>query len=689
MVDTIFSAGVQVLSWPAIGYLMVGIGIGFVVGLLPGLGGAVTLALMLPFVFGLEPINAFALLVAMFATTSNTGELTSILFGVPGEGTTAASILDGHPMATRGEAGRAMGASLASSAMGAIIGVVAIGALIPILRPVVLSFSSPELFALSILGITFISALSGASLLRGVAMGGLGLSLSTMGTDHQFSILRYTFDQTYLYDGLGLIPIAIGLFAVPEIIDLFLKGTSISQGIKSDVGGVRQGVWDAVRHRGLVIRSGIIGVFIGIIPGIGSAAAQWTAYAHAVQSSPNKERFGHGAIEGVLAPGTVTNAKEGGALVPTLLVGVPGSLTMAILLTAFFIVGLVPGPEMVSKHLDVVYGIIWAFFFGAMISVALAFAVLGQLARITNIRAYLLVPFIIVLVWLGAFGASNNFGDLALAAFAGLVGFVMVKLDWPRPPLVLGLVLGPLAEKYLGISVQRYDADWIGRPIVIAAFAVALLSIVYSLYQHRKMSKTTEERADADTVLPSSAEAPAPAPGGPGAGGTAALARPRTALLQLVSLKSGDLAFAGVWAAVVAVAIVIALPWQFEVKVFPLLVLIPTLLALLVYMVRRMLWNAGAPAPSAELSNGADAYQGGSLAAILGWIVGSFTLAWMIGFQAGLPLFIFLFLKFQSGESWFRSVLLAAITWGILYQFFGEFLVYPWPEAQLQRWISG
>ncbi|MGH7828932.1 MAG: tripartite tricarboxylate transporter permease, partial [Candidatus Binatia bacterium] len=349
-------------------FMLVGIFIGFWVGILPGLGGAATLALMLPFIYQMEPVVAFAFLLGSNAVTATTGDITSILFGVPGEGTTAATVVDGHPMAKKGEAGRALGAALMSSLIGAVFGAFALALAIPIVRPLVLSIASPEFFMLAILGITFVASLSGGNLAKGLTAGGFGLVLAMVGLDPIDSVPRYTFEpilgeelSLFFWDPISLVAVTVGLFAIPEIIDLSVQGSSIAREQIGKIGGVMQGIKDTFHHWWLVIRCSALGAYIGVLPGLGGATAQWVAYAHAVQSSPDKERFGKGAVEGVLGPGAANNSKEGGSLVPTIAFGVPGSVSMAILLGAFIIQGITPGPDMLdpAKHLTLTFSFVW------------------------------------------------------------------------------------------------------------------------------------------------------------------------------------------------------------------------------------------------------------------------------------------------------------------------------------------
>ena len=491
--------------------LLLGIAIGFVVGILPGLGGAVTLALMLPFTFGMDPTQAFAFLLGANAVTATTGDITSVIFGVPGEGISAATIVDGHPMAKNGEAGRALGAALMSSLVGAIFGALMLAIAIPIIRPLVLAIASPEFFMLAILGITFVAALSGGNMLKGLTIGGFGLGLAMIGLDPIQGIPRYTLEpiigqkeSLFLWDGINFVAITVGLFAIPEIIDLGVKGTGIAERASDKLGGVTEGVKDTFRHWALVLRCSAIGAYIGILPGLGGGPAQWMAYAHAVQSTPDKERFGKGAVEGVLGPGAANNSKEGGSLIPTIAFGIPGSLSMAVLLGAFIIQGLVPGPNMLDPNLPVrpdaaalgefvptglelTFSFVWVLIISNIITVAVAFLFLRQIARITEIRGALIIPFILLLVYLGGFTVANRPQDLALVIVFGVLGWLMVKYDWPRPPMLLGLVLGRLAENRLFISTQIHgDFGWLDRPGVIIIGVIILTSLFYPFWQERR-----------------------------------------------------------------------------------------------------------------------------------------------------------------------------------------------------------
>ncbi|MGH7928101.1 MAG: tripartite tricarboxylate transporter permease, partial [Candidatus Binatia bacterium] len=399
MLEAFVSGFWQTVAWPAFGYMLTGILIGFWVGLLPGLGGLSTLALMLPFSYSIkDPISAFAFLLGMLAVTGTTGDLTSILFGIPGEGTAAAMILDGYPMSKRGEAGRALGAAITASVIGSLIGAVSLAISIPIMRPLVLLFGSPELFIIAIMGITFIGTLAGPSLTKGLLAGGIGLMLAAIGVDPQTGSLRYTFGSLYLWDRLDLVPVVVGLFAIPEIVDLGVRGTSIAGATTGKLTGVMEGVKDAFRHIWLVTRCSLIGVYFGILPVLGASVAQWISYAHAVQGLKDKSQAGKGAIEGVLGPGAANNSTRGGDLIPTIAFGIPGSGSMALLLGAMLIVGLNPGPEMLKSRLDVTFSMVWVLIIANFIVAGVCFMFLNHLAKLTFIRGSLLIPFLLFLV---------------------------------------------------------------------------------------------------------------------------------------------------------------------------------------------------------------------------------------------------------------------------------------------------
>ena len=655
---------VQVFAWPTFGLMLIGIAVGFVVGILPGLGGPTTLALMLPFVFKMSPVEAFAFLLGMAAVTATTGDITSILFGIPGEPTTASTIVDGHPMAKKGEAGRALGAVIMSSLFGAVFGAFVLALAIPIVRPLVLTFGSPEFFMLSLLGITFVAALSGEAPLKGLVAGMLGLWFATIGLNPVSGTQRYTFGQLFLWDGIGLVPVTIGFFAIPELIDLAVQGSSIAKLEVGKLGGVWQGVKDTFTHWLLVLRCSALGTFIAIIPGMGAATTQWLAYAHAVQSSPGRERFGKGAVEGVLGPGAANNSTLGGSLVTTIAFGVPASVSTAILMGAFLIQGLVPGPSMLTPepkgHLGVTFAMVWTIVVSNVITVAICFLFLNQLVKITQVRGTLLIPSILMLIYVGAFAEKNVFEDLGVVLLFGGIGWVMAKLGWPRPPLLLGLVLGPLAENKLFLSTDNYGLGWLARPGVLVLAAVMAAGLLYPFWSARKRRPEAER---------------ASAPGG----------------LRF----DGGTAF--------ALAIVILFAWALwesrgfgtRAGLFPWAVCIPGLGLAIVQLARDVTGHRGRPAEvnpaEAAIDEGPDVppdvarRRSIEMAA---WIVGYLVAIWLIGFPLGTLLMTLSYLSVGARERWPMTIIISAFGFAFVYGVFEKGLGVPFPPGRLFAWLG-
>jgi TctA family transporter len=462
-------------------FLMLGCIMGLVLGIIPGIGGLAGTAMLLPFTFAMDPYSAFALLLGLGATTATGDPIPAILFGVPGGAASAATVLDGFPMAKRGEAGRALSAAYMSSLMGGIFGAALLAVSIPILRPVMLYLGSPELLAFSVLGISMVAVLSGNAPLRGVAAGCLGVMIAMIGSDPQTGTLRWTMDSLYLWDGLPITPVLLGLFALPELCDLLIARTTISKEIdkKNIYKGQWQGVKDCFENWWLIMRCSWIGGGIGSIPGISASVVDWLAYGHALKTEKGAaQTFGKGDVRGVIASESSNNAKEGGALVPTVAFGVPGSATMAILLGAFLIHGLVPGPDMLHKNLDITYAMVWSVALANILGAGLCYAFSPQFARLATLRYTLILPAVLGIVYIGAFEASRNWGDLFALLLFGLLGWLMKQFKWPRPPLVLGLVLGDSIERYMFISIERYGFSWLWRPVVAVLLIMSIVGLV-------------------------------------------------------------------------------------------------------------------------------------------------------------------------------------------------------------------
>lgn len=471
------------------GLILLAIPIGMFFGAVPGLGGKLGIVLVIPFVFGMDPLPGAIFLLAMHAVVHTGGSIPSILFGVPGTGPDAATIVDGYPMAQKGEAGRALGASLGASGVGGIIGAIFLAAMLPVLRPVVLAFSPAEFFLLAIFGITFIAMLSGDSLIKGVAVGFLGIIVSLVGLDPHTGSQRFTFDQLFLWDGVSVLVAVLGLFAIPEMLSLGVKGGAISevQGkiARYDFKQVLQGITDVFRNPWLTVRTSIIGAVIGAIPGLGGDAASWLCYGHAVQTCKNPENFGKGDVRGVIAPETANNSKEGGSLLPTLFFGVPGSSGMAIMLGAFVMLGIQPGPHIALDGMNLVWSLIWALALANFLSVFIFLAMAPAFSLLVFVRGAMLIPFVLLLAFLGAYLSESVWENILLLLGIGVLGYFLKKYGWPRPPFVIGLVLGRIAEDSIHKALAIWGPTFFFRPLSLVLIAMIILTIGFYIGRKR------------------------------------------------------------------------------------------------------------------------------------------------------------------------------------------------------------
>ena len=665
--DIFFSALLQVLAPHTFGIMLVGIAVGLVVGVLPGLGGAATLAMMLPFVYPMDAISAFAFLLGMHAVTATGGDITSVLFGIPGEATSAATVLDGHPMARRGEAGRALGAVLFSSLVGALVGAVVLAVSVPVIRPVVLQLGPPEFLMLTVLGLSFIVSLAGRNLVKGFLMAAFGFLLALVGLDPQSSIPRFTFGQLYLWEGISVVPVVVGLFGGAEVLQLMMTKYSIAERRTGErVAGVMQGVRDAVGRWWLILRASAIGLGIGVIPGMGGAVSQFVAYAHARHTSKHPETFGKGNIEGVIAAGAVNNSREGGNLIPTVAFGIPGSISMAILLSVFLLKGLVPGPDMLTRNLDVTYAMVWIIVLSNIIAVAVSFMFLNQLVRLTYLQARLLVPFLMVLVAFGAYTAHNSLADIVLMLGATVVGIAAIRWDWPRAPLLLALVLGDIAERYLFLSYSLYEWDWLVRPLVVAFALITVAGLVWPLVRSRRSGLGSPRFVPARADLP---------------------------------ITLGFLA-AGAW------VIFQASSWPFRTSVFPLVtgsLLVGLALVKLGASVGRVrpgvtVGDRGAPGDHpadlhadlhSDLPEVFATASRGEWTAAAGWMAGFFLMLWLLGALVTVPLFAVAYLLAVARQSPLVAGGYALVSWMFVYGLFDRVLHIPLPAGVLLRRLGG
>lgn len=461
-------------------WLLVGVGIGLILGLIPGLGGITGMAVLLPLIVGMDPASGIGMLIGLNAATTIGDTFPSVLMGVPGTAASQATVVDGYPMARKGLANVALGAAFTSNMIGGIIGAVALFLIIPIARPIIVGIGSPQLFMLSLLGLCLVIVISRGSLAPALITGLLGMLLAMVGSASMTGEYRFTGGSVYLFDGIDLAVLAIGLFALPSVLSLLVQGEAVAHGMPHTKGGVLRGAREALRHKRVIVGNSLLGTALGIIPGIGGSVIDWIAYG-ATKRLVRKDRdnFGKGDIRGVIAPEAANNAKDGGVLVPTLMFGIPGSATAAILLGGLATMGVATGPTILRpENIYLVFVFVWtlalANAFGAIASASMA----GPLSKLSLLKPYSYAPFLIIIMVLAGFQSGVHWGDIVLVMVIALLSWGMQAIKWPRPPLIIGFVLGQGAENYLWISVSRYEWSWLTQPatIIIGLLVVGTLA---------------------------------------------------------------------------------------------------------------------------------------------------------------------------------------------------------------------
>ncbi|RDE19847.1 tricarboxylate transporter [Motiliproteus coralliicola] len=492
MIDAFLTALQTILSGTHLIYLAGGVFLGLAIGIFPGLGGIAGLSLLLPFLYGMDPVSALAMLIGLVAVIPTSDTFTSVLMGIPGSSGSQATVLDGFPMAKKGQAARALSAAFSASLFGGLFGAIVLTAFVLIARPVILAFGSAELFMLTLLGLSMVGVLAGSSLVKGLSACGLGLLLGSIGGAPATGEYRMSFDNDYMMDGIPLVVVGLGIFALPEIIDLLRQNRPIAEASKLGSGWL-DGVRDLIRNKWLALRCAVIGCIVGALPGLGGSVVDWIAYGHAVQTTKDKSGFGKGDVRGVLAPESSNNAKEGGGLIPTLLFGIPGSGSMAVFLGGMVLIGLEPGPAMVSTDLDITYTIVWSLALANVIGAGACLFMSKWVARLTTIPYALMAPFMIMVICFAAFQATRDLGDLVALMAIGVLGVLMKRFGWPRPAFLIGFVLAGGMETYLYQALQFDGIGFLTKPGVLIIGAMTVASIYFAARHASKNAKAAKQ----------------------------------------------------------------------------------------------------------------------------------------------------------------------------------------------------
>lgn len=455
---------------------------GVLAGALPGLSATVSVSLLIPITFSMEPVAGLAMLAAIYTAAVYGGSISAILIHTPGSPASAATALDGYQMTLKGEGAKALGVATIASATGGTISAIALLFLAPPLSRIALAFSAPEYFLIAIFGLTIIGSLAGKSVVKGVAAGALGLLVATIGVDVLTGFPRYTFGNTSLQGGISLIPALIGLFSLSQVMIL---AENRGGGPSNTIGALEGKVLPTLRELKsifvTIIRSSGIGVFVGMLPGAGGDIGSWVGLNEAKRFSRDKEKFGTGVIEGVAAPEAANNAVTGGALIPLLVLGIPGSATTAVLLGGILIQGLQPGRDLFTTQANITYAIILGFMLANIIMGVVGLLGARYFVKVTSTPQNILIPLIVVLSVVGSYAINNNIFDVWVMVAFGLIGYFLRKTGFPPAPVVLGLILGSIAENGLRQSFVLAQGDvfayFLSRPISIVLIIMIVLSL--------------------------------------------------------------------------------------------------------------------------------------------------------------------------------------------------------------------
>jgi len=463
-------------------------GFGIIVGALPGLGATMAMALILPMTFKWSVDTAIITLIAIYCGATYGGSISAILINTPGTPASGATTFDGFPMAQQGRADEALGISAMASFVGGVSGAVCLFLVAPPLARFALRFGPPELFLIAILCFIVISAVGKGHLVKGLIASGIGLMVSFIGMDTMTGYMRFTFGSWYLEDGVNMISVLIGLFAVSEVISMAESGGAIAK-VESKVGSFSK-VWKGCKLVFLypvsLLRSTLFGCVIGALPALGVTTASFLAYLTTVRTSKNPESFGQGNPEGVLSPEAANNAVTGTALIPTLTLGIPGSGATAVILGALIIQGIIPGPDLFRVNPQYVYAIMWGVLIVNVFMFLLGLSSASIASRVTAIPTAVLAPSILVLCFSGAYALNRSWGDVIVAVVFGLLGYLMKKLKYPHLGLILGLILGPIAEKSFYQSLRISGGSWaifFTRPICLILLVCIAFLLIYSAYK--------------------------------------------------------------------------------------------------------------------------------------------------------------------------------------------------------------
>jgi TctA family transporter len=502
--DALVEGAGLLFSWgPLLGMLIV-LPVALLSGLIPG-GGLPTAVVILGLAWTIDPLVAATVVVFSMAASDITEPVPAILLGIPGSRTSQATVLDGYPLSQQGKAGYALGASYTCTLVGGLFGGLALLTSLPVARELVKYFGSAEFFLLALMGIFAVALVSQGAMVKGLLTSAFGMGIATVGYSVQGNVVRADMGLNYLWEGITLTPIIVGLFALPELIDLVMSNSRVNRtAAATELAFAREQVYAGMRtalrdHKFLLFRSSLIGTFVGAMPGVGGSAGHWIAYSNARQTEKGASKtFGRGDIRGVIAADASNNSSDGGVLIPTILFGIPGSAGMAILLAILVLGGMNPGPSMLSEQLPFTMAIILTLMLANVIVVPIMLYAAPLVMRLADTPPAVIAAPTIGVVTLAAFSANFSLADLVVVAVFMVMGMFMKAYGWPRPPILIAIVLTPILEQYFNIAINAYGWGMFSRPQFITIAVIMVAVLLYSVKLQREARRSSS--APSDTV---------------------------------------------------------------------------------------------------------------------------------------------------------------------------------------------
>ncbi len=675
MLEAAVSAAEQLFApGPLLAMLLV-LPVALLSGLMPG-GGLPVLIVVLSLAVHLDPWVAITAVVFYLAANDITEPIPAILLGVPGARSAQATVLDGYPMAQKGLASVALGASYTTTIVGGVIGAVALLLSLPVSRKLLQLFGSAEFFLLALMGVMAVAVVSAGAFVKGMLTAALGIAVAMIGFTDLGGVLRATFGlDFYLWDGIGIVPIVVGLFALPEAFALVVGDTTIARErldvlLQESRSDVWRGMREAWRHKWLMTRSSLIGVFVGMMPGVGGSAAHWIAYAQARQTEEGGiETFGKGDIRGVIASDAANNSVDGGVLIPTVVFGIPGSGGMAIVLAILALIGISPGPGMLTRHLDLTIGMVYTIVLGNLIVVPIMFLFASWLCRIAVIPANILAPIVIGIVSLSALATNASLSDLVGVLVFGVLGIFMKLYGWPRPPILIAVVLADVLERFLWISINNYGLAMLARPQFLTILVLMIVATAFGLHAQRGARLAMESsRVEPDTVA---------ARTGGRSVHSSSIEFVGEAILLLVVGAFFIYLFVDSWS------------WPLDAALMPRIAVILGFPFWLMRAITLLRFQGSKGGGGSEIMDtgfilGIDPKaESQRFARIIGFTLLLYGGIWLIGIHITLPVTMFLYLLIYGRAGWMWSAATAFVFLGLIVGFYDWVLAIVWPDPVL------